>query len=104
MLLEIRYRGGNHIDCRPCSACNPPYRGIDMFLRLLLLATAVAFVTFSPAHAKSCKAASTCKEAVEMWCNGYSGADRDNDGIPCENVCRSKKQVEAIQKQTGCGR
>ncbi len=73
-----------------------------MFLRSFLLATAIAFAAFSPAHAQSCKAASTCKEAVEMWCNGYSGADRDNDGIPCENVCRSKKQVEVIQKQIGC--
>ena len=73
-----------------------------MYLRSLLLASAIAFAAFSPAHARSCKAASICKEAVEMWCNGYSGADRDNDGIPCENVCRSKKQVEAIQKQIGC--
>lgn len=51
---------------------------------------------------RSCKAASTCREAVEMWCNGYSGADRDNDGIPCETVCRSRQQVEAIQKEIGC--
>ena len=75
-----------------------------MFLRSLLLASAIMFAAFFPAHARSCKAASTCKDAVEMWCNGYSGADRDNDGIPCENVCRSKKQVEAIQKQIGCER
>lgn len=39
-----------------------------------------------------------------MWCNGYARADRDNDGIPCENVCRSKAQVQAIQKQIGCER
>jgi hypothetical protein len=54
------------------------------------------------AQRRSCKAASSCQEAVEMWCGGYSGADRDNDGIPCENVCRSRAQVEAIKKEIGC--
>ena len=50
----------------------------------------------------SCKAASTCREAVEMWCGGYRRADADGDGIPCENVCRSLNQVEAIKKDIGC--
>jgi hypothetical protein len=54
------------------------------------------------AQRQSCKAASTCQEAVEMWCGGYSGADRDKDGIPCEGVCRSKSQVDAIKSQIGC--
>lgn len=52
------------------------------------------------ALAQSCKAAKACAEAVEMWCGGYTAADRDDDGIPCENVCKSKKQVEAIMKKT----
>ncbi|MFG1417165.1 hypothetical protein V5F38_05045 [Xanthobacter sp. V0B-10] len=52
------------------------------------------------ALAQSCKSAKTCAEAVEMWCDGYTAADRDDDGIPCENVCKSKKQVEAIMKKT----
>ncbi|MFC3265944.1 hypothetical protein ACFOEX_06215 [Camelimonas abortus] len=47
---------------------------------------------------------SSCKEAVQEWCAGYHQADRDGDGIPCENVCKSRKQVEAIQKQIGCER
>ncbi|MDF2809053.1 MAG: calcium-binding protein [Microvirga sp.] len=51
---------------------------------------------------RSCKAASTCREAVEMWCGGYKRADADSDGIPCGNVCRSVNQVEAIKEEIGC--
>nr|WP_166802279.1 excalibur calcium-binding domain-containing protein [Microvirga pakistanensis] len=29
-------------------------------------------------------------------------ADGDGDGIPCENVCRSKSQVDAIKQRVGC--
>jgi hypothetical protein len=54
------------------------------------------------AQRRSCKAASTCEEAVEMWCGGYSRADGDDDGIPCENVCRSKSHVDAIKQRIGC--
>jgi hypothetical protein len=54
------------------------------------------------AQRRSCKAVSTCEEAVEMWCGGYSRADGDDDGIPCENVCRSLSQVETIKKKVGC--
>lgn len=57
---------------------------------------------FMVAQRRSCSAASTCQEAVEMWCSGYSGADRDKDGIPCESVCRSKAQVDTIKSQIGC--
>jgi hypothetical protein len=28
--------------------------------------------------------------------------DADDDGIPCENVCRSKSQVDAIKQRIGC--
>lgn len=54
------------------------------------------------AQRRNCSAARTCEEAVEMWCGGYSGADRDNDGIPCESVCRSRAQVDAIKQRIGC--
>jgi hypothetical protein len=54
------------------------------------------------AQRQSCKAASTCREAVIMWCNGYSRADGDDDGIPCENVCRSRAQVDAIKNEIDC--
>ncbi len=59
-------------------------------------------VQFLMAQRQSCKAASTCQEAVEMWCGGYRDADRDRDGIPCENVCRSKAQVDKIKEDIGC--
>lgn len=52
--------------------------------------------------AKSCKDARTCRDAVILWCGGYSRADNDSDGIPCENVCRTLKQVEPIKKEIGC--
>jgi hypothetical protein len=51
---------------------------------------------------RSCKSASTCREAVVMWCSGYDGADGDNDGIPCENVCPNKELVDRIREQIGC--
>lgn len=54
------------------------------------------------ARSQSCKSVSSCEEAVAMWCGGYSRADGDNDGIPCENVCSSVSQVEAIKKDIGC--
>jgi endonuclease YncB( thermonuclease family) len=57
---------------------------------------------FVVAQRQSCKAASSCQEAVQMWCGGYSRADADDDGIPCESVCRSKSQVDAIKQRIGC--
>lgn len=50
----------------------------------------------------SCKQVDSCEAAVALWCNGYSRADADHDGIPCENVCHSRAQVEAIEAQIGC--
>ncbi len=55
-----------------------------------------------PAAGWSCKQASNCAEAVRQWCNGYRRADGDNDGIPCENVCRSLAEVKRIRSQIGC--
>jgi hypothetical protein len=37
-----------------------------------------------------------------MWCGGYSRADADHDGIPCENVCHSLEQVQKIKDALGC--
>lgn len=71
-------------------------------LALLVVITTVTVLLLQPANARSCKQARSCTEAVKMWCDGYSRADGDNDGIPCENVCNSRKQVEAIQKEIGC--
>jgi hypothetical protein len=50
----------------------------------------------------SCKQASSCEEAVAIWCGGYVRADGDSDGIPCENVCHSVEQVEEIKSRQGC--
>ncbi|MBA3325051.1 MAG: thermonuclease family protein [Rhodobacteraceae bacterium] len=54
------------------------------------------------AQRRSCKAASSCEEAVVMWCGGYGRADGDDDGVPCENVCGSVSQVDAIRGGIGC--
>lgn len=50
----------------------------------------------------SCKQVSSCEEAVALWCNGYSRADGDSDGIPCENVCHSIDEVDEIKARQGC--
>lgn len=54
------------------------------------------------AAARSCKTVSSCEEAVALWCGGYRRADGDNDGIPCENVCATLKQVNEIRAMIGC--
>lgn len=57
---------------------------------------------YTPVQSKTCKTVSSCRDAVVLWCGGYSRADADGDGIPCENVCKSRQQVDAIRKQIGC--
>lgn len=52
--------------------------------------------------ARTCKQVSNCREAVELWCSGYRRADGDGDGIPCENVCHSRAEVDEIRAQIGC--
>ncbi len=71
-------------------------------LILILTALSLAFSTatfaknkkadaeqFSCADSKYCKEMSSCAEA-KFHLNecGESRLDRDNDGVPCENVCR----------------
>ncbi len=51
---------------------------------------------------KTCKMIYSCEEAVELWCGGYRRADGDNDGIPCENVCSTRREVEEIRSRIGC--
>jgi hypothetical protein len=53
-------------------------------------------------RARTCKQVNSCEEAVELWCGGYRRADGDGDGIPCENVCHSKEQVDQIRAEIGC--
>jgi hypothetical protein len=63
---------------------------------------AAFIVSASSAIAASCKSVSSCEEAVALWCGGYARADGDSDGVPCENVCHSKEQVDEIKKAIGC--
>lgn len=64
----------------------------------------IAWSTRSDAQSArvSCKQAASCRDAVILWCSGYWGADRDHDGIPCETVCGSRDEVEAIEQEIGC--
>lgn len=50
----------------------------------------------------TCKQMTSCEDAVMLWCNGYSRADGDNDGIHCENVCHSLREVNEIRQAIGC--
>lgn len=70
------------------------------------LVIAAAFSMLSTAaFAARCADYSSCREAVIAWCNGeHPRADGDGDGIPCENVCRSHAQVEAIKNEIGCNK
>jgi hypothetical protein len=73
-------------------------------LALALIVAASIMATPTAAQRASCKAVTSCAEAVRMWCDGYAGADRDHDGIPCENVCKSRAQVQSIMAEIGCAR
>jgi endonuclease YncB( thermonuclease family) len=73
-------------------------------LGLMTAAAAAAGKMPLTTTATSCKAVKSCQEAVILWCSGYSRADADGDGIPCENVCKTLAQVEPIKRQIGCER
>ena len=57
---------------------------------------------------KTCGKVRSCEEAVYQWCVcGYSRADGDNDGVPCEKVCgqssaASLRRVNAFKEQFQC--
>ena len=70
----------------------PPMTRFEPTLMERLQATPVA-------GGRTCKAMSSCEEAVALWCGGYSRADAD---IPCENVCSSKADVDRIKAEIGC--
>ena len=72
-------------------------------MRLFLVATVAAVVASTSAEAASCKSYRTCAQAVKAWCEGrHNGADRDDDKIPCENVCKSRKQSREEARKIGC--
>ncbi len=80
----------------------------------LIVAAALAQATIQPTlpapnpppivlAGASCKSYKSCREAVEAWCAGrHPRADGDHDGIPCENVCHSKAEVDQIMATIGC--
>ncbi|RLQ88300.1 excalibur calcium-binding domain-containing protein [Notoacmeibacter ruber] len=71
----------------------------------VILATSLSVVSIDMAFAARCADYSNCREAVIAWCAGmHPRADGDNDGIPCENVCKSRVQVVAIMAEIGCTR
>ncbi len=68
---------------------------LDVFLIL-----AVLLALPGTGIAKSCKAYLSCADVVADYPDGKFGRkDGDNDGIPCENVCSSKKQVQKLLKE-----
>jgi hypothetical protein len=81
-------------------------RLIYNFFRIPVAGLAVLLFTLSAcssAQAASCKSYRTCGQAVKAWCAGkHPRADGDGDGIPCENVCKSKKKVAAEKKKISC--
>jgi hypothetical protein len=58
-------------------------------VRAQLLLLAFLLLTFpATAGAKTCKEFRTCEEAKQAFSAGEKKLDRDNDGIPCENLCK----------------
>ncbi|MDH5355107.1 MAG: excalibur calcium-binding domain-containing protein [Gammaproteobacteria bacterium] len=65
---------------------------------ILMLASLIAVPGIS--QAKSCKEYQSCAEVIADYPDGIFGRrDGDKDGIPCENVCNNKQQVEALLKK-----
>ncbi len=78
---------------------------MNLLAHVLIVLTVAAIVAPDFAFAARCTDYSNCREAVIAWCAGrHPRADGDDDGIPCENVCRSRAQVEAIMAEIGCNR
>lgn len=77
--------------------------GSSRLSRAMLAASTAATLVATPAAAASCKRDySTCAQVVRTWCDGrHRGADRDKDGIPCDNLCRTKAQVDELRRQHG---
>jgi hypothetical protein len=61
-------------------------------VRFALIAFAVMIgLGGAPALARqTCKDFSTCEEAMKAYKTGNTRLDGDKDGIPCENLCRTR--------------
>ncbi|PPB54646.1 excalibur calcium-binding domain-containing protein [Campylobacter hyointestinalis] len=61
-----------------------------LIISLGLLASLLLAVDCS--KPKHCKQMKNCKEAYEyLYKCGYTGLDRDGDGVPCESICGYKR-------------
>jgi len=86
--------------------------GIAVFAETASGAVQPANQSFRVAQSASCGGTCgkvrTCRDAVYLWCVcGYSRADRDRDGIPCEKLCgqssrQNLEKVQAFMKEFGC--
>lgn len=86
---------------------NPLAKLLILFLLLLPPKAAEAEATSADfplrlAAGRTCKQVASCAEAVELWCSGYRRADADGDGIPCQNICHSRAEVDGIRAVIGC--
>ena len=70
-----------------------------MYSQIIILIFLLLLPNFS--NAKLCKEYKSCAQVISDYPNGNFGQkDRDKDGIPCENVCHSKKQVKNLSKKS----
>lgn len=68
-----------------------------MYYKTPIFIAIILFSISTVSHAKYCKEYKSCAEVISDYPSGRFGIrDRDDDGIPCENVCKSKKQVEDL--------
>jgi len=75
------------------------------FINKFTVSVLLVLITTSTAYAARCADYSNCRQAVKKWCAGqHARADGDGDGIPCENVCSSRSQVQKIMREIGCSR
>ncbi len=66
----------------------------------LILVLAILLSLPGAGAAKSCKVYKSCAEVIADYPTGNFGKkDGDQDGIPCENVCSSKVQVQKLLKK-----
>ena len=71
----------------------------------IIISIIIVIIFTAQSHAARCSDFANCRQAVVAWCTGkHNRADGDNDGIPCENVCKSRAQVKKIISEIGCNR
>jgi len=68
-----------------------------MYNKTLLLFFLLLTCFSAASEEKSCKEYQSCEAVISDYPNGSFGKkDRDEDGIPCENVCMSIEQVNEL--------